>query len=540
MGLITLIVSLVILAITSVISYFVYISWKYRKFFEKQNVQYLGAGFPRLARFFTGKITLPDGEFLLYEDAKATGKPFVGITDLSAPIYFIMDLDLQRSIYVKDFDHFADRRQFTTEKSDILMRTMLISLEGEKWRGIRAKLSPTFTTGKIRKMFNIFDTSSHKMCDYIRKRVGSAGGDFDIVEAYSKYAMDVVANCAFGIDSMSFDTEPGALSTFEDMGNRITFKFDPIIFMKVIFAQIAPKLSDFLGVKPFDQESQKYFLKVIGDVMKQRRETGERRDDFLQLMLDAQKGLLKSEDKEILEVMTGSQSDSTGNSNNAFVSEANKKLKFEDIDIVSNAVLFLLAGFDTLQSLLIFAAYSLALHQDIQEKLLKEINSALEANGGKLTYDSVHGMNYLDMFINETLRYYPPATRTERRCTKDYIIPGTNTVIEKGTLVALPIIGIHRDERYYDNPEKFDPERFLPENKAQRHPYSFTPFGHGPRNCIGMRFALTEVKTVLANLVHNFKLEVGSYTEVPIKYGNSGNLKPKDENGMWLHITPRC
>lgn len=84
----------------------------------------------------------------------------------------------------------------------------------------------------------------------------------------------------------------------------------------------------------------------------------------------------------------------------------------------------------------------------------------------------------------ETLRLYPPAARTERSCTKDYTIPGTDSVIEKGMIIGIPIYGIQRDPEYYENPDKFDPERFLPERKAARHPYSFAPFGHGPRNCI--------------------------------------------------------
>ncbi|CAL8117836.1 unnamed protein product [Orchesella dallaii] len=447
MGLLTTIIALAILALAAVVGFFLYIGGKHEGYFKKQNVKFLRGSLSQFFGYLRGKISLIEMELFLYKEAKATGKPFVGITDLTAPLYFIMDLDLHRTMYVKDFDHFVDRRPLTTEKSDILMRNMLFSLEGEPWKGLRAKLSPTFTTGWIRKMFNIFDTSSHKMCDYIRKRVGSDGGDFDIIEAYSKYAMDVIASCAFGIDSKSFDTEPGALSTFEKMGNKFQLRFDPSMFIKYVLTKIAPKVTDLLGVKPFQQEPQEYFLKVVGDVMKKRREAGERRDDFLQLLMDAQEGLLKGEDKETMEVMTGTKSDSTGSTGNVFASETNKKLKFEDIDVVANAVMFLLGGFDTLQSLVIFSAYNLALHQEVQEKLVEEVNSALKANDGKLSYDVVHGMNYLDMFINETLRYYPPAVRTERVCVKDYTIPGTNIVIEKGRTIVLPIIGIHRDER---------------------------------------------------------------------------------------------
>lgn len=78
---------------------------------------------------------------------------------------------------------------------------------------------------------------------------------------------------------------------------------------------------------------------------------------------------------------------------------------------------------------------------------------------------------------------YPPGTRIERRCTKDYKLPGTNVTIEKDTLAYMIVNGMHWDPALYPDPEKFDPERFTPEEKAKRNPYTYLPFGQGPRNC---------------------------------------------------------
>lgn len=85
----------------------------------------------------------------------------------------------------------------------------------------------------------------------------------------------------------------------------------------------------------------------------------------------------------------------------------------------------------------------------------------------------------------ETLRFYPPAPITDRACTQDYLLPGTDTLIKKGSAILVPIMEIHHDERYYPEPEKFDPERFSAENKGKINTYTFLPFGQGPRNCIG-------------------------------------------------------
>lgn len=87
--------------------------------------------------------------------------------------------------------------------------------------------------------------------------------------------------------------------------------------------------------------------------------------------------------------------------------------------------------------------------------------------------------------IAETLRKYPVATNLLRECTKDYVIPNTDVIIEKGTPVLIPIREIHHEPDYYPEPEKFIPERFNDENKTKIPPYAFLPFGEGPRICLG-------------------------------------------------------
>ncbi|ENN80770.1 hypothetical protein YQE_02814, partial [Dendroctonus ponderosae] len=119
------------------------------------------------------------------------------------------------------------------------------------------------------------------------------------------------------------------------------------------------------------------------------------------------------------------------------------------------------------------------------------------------------------VFTSETLRKYPTVPVIPRRCTKDYQIKNTNTVIDKGTRLYIPVIGVHLDPEYYPDPERFDPERFSPENKAKRPDIAWMPFGEGPRQCLGMRFGLLQSKVALASLLPTFRFTINKAMKPP-------------------------
>ncbi|KAG4068765.1 hypothetical protein HA402_002456 [Bradysia odoriphaga] len=145
------------------------------------------------------------------------------------------------------------------------------------------------------------------------------------------------------------------------------------------------------------------------------------------------------------------------------------------------------------------------------------------------------GFRYLDMVVNEVMRKYPPIPNTFRKCNKDFLIPETNLVIPDGALVNLNIFSFHRDPEYYPDPDKFDPERFTPENCKQRHPFTFMPFGEGPRNCIGSRFGLMQAKVAIVKLIENYKISINDQSPIPMKFEPSSPfLAPV--GGMWLNL----
>ncbi|KAG8174241.1 hypothetical protein JTE90_025806 [Oedothorax gibbosus] len=190
------------------------------------------------------------------------------------------------------------------------------------------------------------------------------------------------------------------------------------------------------------------------------------RNDFLQLLMDTAKEVeddIKEEGADIASNYGGQEDINP----HIFKSVTSKSLSRNEL--VAQCVIFFIAGYDTTASTLSLASYFLALNPDVQEKVRTEVDEALKESDGELTY--VKSMKYLDNIISETLRLYPPIHRLERSADTDYKLKNTEITLRKGMLVSVPIYGMHRDPNFYPDPEKFDPDRFTPEEKAKRDPY---------------------------------------------------------------------
>ena len=137
------------------------------------------------------------------------------------------------------------------------------------------------------------------------------------------------------------------------------------------------------------------------------------------------------------------------------------------------------------------------------------------------------------MVIKESQRLYATVPIIGREPVEDLDV-GDGRIIKKGTDIAICIYAMHRDEDLFPEPLKFDPERFSDENQAKRRPYDFIPFSAGPRNCIGQKFALLEIKSTIVKLLGHFKVLPG---ETELKYNADLTLRP--ENGLFVKIVQR-
>ncbi len=422
----------------------------------------------------------------------------------------------------------------------------MASLFGKDWRDMRSTLSPAFTGNKMRQMFELISHVGRQSTETLKKEIEGTGKVLEMREFISKFALDVIATCAFGLEVDSFKNPD---NYFENIArDMVSFasQFNPQYTIFFLFFQLNftsfkagaklmgyitfPKLMTFLKVKIIDQKVIRFFKETILDVMDEREKRGIIRHDLINILIEARKGQLIHEQKdEMTEGFATVEESEIGKS------KINRV--WSDTDLAAQAFIFLLAGFDTVTTAMSFASYELAVNSDVQEKLIQEID---DLKSEEITYEKIRDMKYMDQFISEALRKWPPASALDRKCLKNYLLEYDNksVVIEKDSTVFFPIIGYHFDPKYFPEPEKFDPERFSDENKGNINLDVYLPFGIGPRNCIGSRFALMELKTIFFYLLSNFKLEVCEKTQVPLKYAKSP-FAVRAEKGIWLNLKPR-
>ncbi|XP_067911918.1 cytochrome P450 3A21-like isoform X2 [Heterodontus francisci] len=433
-----------------------------------------------------------------------------GIYDGRQPILCIMDTDLIKTVFIKEFyTLFSNRWIFGLDGS---LEESILIVEDDHWRRIRSVLSPNFTSGRLKEMCSIIN---HYVENLAKNAVKKAmlKEPVDIKDTFGRYGMDVVTSTAFSVD-IDFINKPDD-QFLRNVKKIIGFSvFDPLLIISFICPALMPILAK-LGLSFVPRDVNEFFMNVLSS-LKAKRQKGVHTDrvDFLQLMVDSQ------------------MTDTSSGKLNGDGKSTDKALT--DTEILAQAMTFIVAGYETTSNTLSFVAYNLATHPDVQKKLQQEIDEAFP-NNAPPTYDGVMQLEYMEMVISETLRLYPPAPRINRVCKKDVQLNGIS--VPKGTVVMVPAYVLHHDPAYWPEPEEFRPERFSKANRESRDPCIFLPFGVGPRNCIGMRFAQLTMKMALASFLQRMTFVPCKETPIPLELDTKGFMQPKKP--IILKFVPR-
>ncbi|XP_058837438.1 cytochrome P450 9e2-like [Topomyia yanbarensis] len=492
------------------------LSRKKDDYFQKRLIPSIPSGLfsPLFLSFLFKKCSWSDYSKIIYDGNVADR--IVGLSDNQGRVFALLDPELIKTVAVKNFDHFTDRRPTfwnpnAKNPRTILHRT-LFSLAGEKWRNMRTTLSPAFTGSKMRLMFELVLECCENMTRHYRKQLTDSGGFevYDMKDIFSRFSNDVIGTCAFGIsvDSMK---EPN--NDFYTNAKKLTQFQRLSVLLRMLFIMLFPKISDALGVEVVDREQLDYVTELIVNAVKSRKANNIVRPDMIHLLMEARKGVLKDHQE-------AEQNDGFATVRESEVGQVQASFKMTDLDMVAQCSIFLLAGFETVSTCLTFLVYELTVNPDVQQRLYEEVLETVEQlDGTPLRYETLQKMKYMDMCVSESLRLWPPIPIIDRLCISDYRLDDgqIHCTIEKGAGIFIPIYGLHRDPKYFPEPERFDPERFSDENKASINMGAYLPFGVGPRNCIGSRFALMEVKAILFHMLQHFSFERTDKTPVPMK-----------------------
>nr|CAH7721221.1 unnamed protein product [Callosobruchus chinensis] len=428
---------------------------------------------------------------------------YTGGYQLLVPTLMIRDPELIKTICVKDFDHFSNHRTFVPEDVDPLFGKNLFALKDQRWRDMRAVLSPSFTSSKMRGMFLLMSDCAEKWVQFFLNK-NQEVIDVNLKDSLTRYTNDVIATCAFGIEVDSLNNPD---NIFYTMGRRATDFNSLSRRLKFMGYFIVPWLYRLLKISFFEEDIKEFFYKLVDDTIRVREEKGIVRPDMINLLMEG---------------------------------KSSAPMKITNEDIASQVMIFFFGGFDSTATTMCFVAHELVENPDVQSKLREEIMETKAQCKGKLSYEALLKMKYMDMVISETLRKWPLAVFTDRVCTKPYTIqptkPGEKPVqLSVGQNLLMPVYGIHHCYKYYPHPERFDPERFNDENKDRISPYTYIPFGLGPRNCIGNRFALLEMKAIFYHMLSQFELVPTDKTQIPLKLSQS-SINPIAERGFWMGL----
>lgn len=305
-----------------------------------------------------------------YNKFKSEGNPaYAGIYFFLNPVILAMNCDLIKTILVKDFNHFMDRQIYYNEKDDPLS-AHLAALQGNRWKNLRSKLTPTFTSGKLKSMLPIVvgvaDEFRKVLAEIIEKE-----NVLDVRDILGRFTTDVIGSCAFGIDCNSLKDPNGE---FRKFGKRSTEKSrHPTLIM--LFMTTFKKLAKFLKMKVVLDDVSDFFLGAIKNTIEVREKNNIKRNDFMNMLIE-----LKNNGK-----LEGDSS-SVGS------------ITFEEL--AAQAFVFFGAGFETSSTTMSYTLYELSLNHEIQNKAREDVLTILEKYDGVMSYEAVMEMKYIEQVIS--------------------------------------------------------------------------------------------------------------------------------------------
>lgn len=362
--------ALIVLGVAAISLCLAYVYMEFRRCYRywlEQGVPTEPATFPsghldsRMAYTNFGLVAID-----FYKKFKSKGD-YIGLYFLNKPVLFVLSPEFAKTVLVRDFQYFVNRGVYFNKVHDPLSANLFF-IENGDWRRLRTKMTPTFTSGKMKMMFlTIFDVGDAMVKHLIGRCQGQKFNfDVEVTDLMARYNTDVIVSCAFGTQCNSL-SEPE--SQFRAVGKKM-LAFDRVRLLKLYGAMLFRREARALGFRLLHADVSKFIIAMCKRTIEDRRSKQYERRDFMQLMID----LYREHNDE----------DGDGLSLN---------------DIAAQVFLFFFAGFETSSTAMTYTLYELALNPHIQQKVRDEIADVISRHNGNITYDSLMEMTYLDQVI---------------------------------------------------------------------------------------------------------------------------------------------
>jgi cytochrome P450 len=372
------------------------------------------------------------------------------------------------------------------DRAKPLLGEGLVTAEGEKWRRQRRLMQPAFHRQRLAELLPTMTHATSEMLNHWKTKRG-ADEPMDIAKEIMLLTQTIILRTMFSSD---IGRNPEEIA--EAFGTALEYLNLAIVAPFPILQSLPTRAN-----RRF-RRAMRVIDKAVYGIISERRESGEKRNDLLQMLLDAR-------DEDSGEGMSDQQ-------------------------LHDEVLTIFLAGHETTASLLGWTFYLVGQDAQVEERLRAEISTVLD--GREPVMEDFGKMPYTMQTLHEVLRLYPPAWMFARQPIEDDVINGYR--IPAGATVTLSPYVTHRLPHVWDQPDRFDPDRFAPERESERPRYAFFPFGGGPRMCIGNNFALMEAPALLAMIMHSYQLKLApGYT---IKAQPSATLRPRP--GVYMNIQP--
>lgn len=394
--------------------------------------------------------------------------PLVGFYIGGRPQLLITDFELIRRVLVKDFHIFSNRSEWVPGgiHPTPSLQKMLLWARDNVWKNLRATISPSFSSYKLNAMEPLMMMSIQNLCDDLDIRT-SSGREFNLKEPLSDATFSSALKCIFGLNLELKELSTGAAKSFAESGSPRLEK--SMLAMVMMFFPLLTFIAYPLRV--WWEKFQMFMVwsadGVTYDVSKKivhtRRAAKTENVDFLQLLMNAKR----------IQTTADTDLEMSSDDVNAKLSLSSENLSEEEI--LANAMLFLLASFETTTLTLQYCLHNLVNHQNVQDKLRSELRKVVTRENKTINSSELAAVPLLNQVVKETLRMFPPvAPFTTRVANEDYVYQSIR--IPKGTSIFIGVSSIHKDPKFWPEPEQFRPERFESELVEK---LAFLPFGGG-------------------------------------------------------------